>query len=111
LNTDGTDQVKRFDKSWKAACKTAEIGKRLFHDFRRSAVRNMAKHQRDSKSIPASKEADSCHLLSMRQVSGAARFRKIKLGYLIRATRRMGSALQISYHQLRAVSFIVIDSL
>jgi len=43
LNTDGTDQVKRFDKSWKTACKTAEIGKRLFHDFRRSAVRNMVR--------------------------------------------------------------------
>ena len=43
LNAVGTDQVKRFDKSWKAACKTAEIGKRLFHDFRRSAVRNMVR--------------------------------------------------------------------
>ena len=43
LNADGTDQVKRFDKSWKTACKTAEIGKRLFHDFRRSAVRNMVR--------------------------------------------------------------------
>ena len=43
LNADGTDQVKRFDKSWKTACKTTEIGKRLFHDFRRSAVRNMVR--------------------------------------------------------------------
>jgi len=43
LNAEGTDQVKRFDKSWKTACKTAEIGKRLFHDFRRSAVRNMVR--------------------------------------------------------------------
>jgi integrase len=43
LNANGTDQVKRFDKSWKTACKTAEIGKRLFHDFRRSAVRNMVR--------------------------------------------------------------------
>jgi len=43
LNAEGTDQVKRFDKSWKAACKTAEIGNRLFHDFRRSAVRNMVR--------------------------------------------------------------------
>ena len=43
LNADGTDQVKRFDKSWKTACKTTQIGKRLFHDFRRSAVRNMVR--------------------------------------------------------------------
>jgi integrase len=43
LNEKGTDQVKRFDKSWKTACKNAQIGKRLFHDFRRSAVRNMVR--------------------------------------------------------------------
>ena len=43
LNEKGIDQVKRFDKSWKTACITAQIGKRLFHDFRRSAVRNMVR--------------------------------------------------------------------
>ncbi|UCF74125.1 MAG: tyrosine-type recombinase/integrase [Deltaproteobacteria bacterium] len=41
LNNDGTDKIKRFDKSWKTACKMARIGSRLFHDFRRTAVRNM----------------------------------------------------------------------
>jgi len=33
LNEKGTEKVKRFDKSWKTACKNAKIGKKLFHDF------------------------------------------------------------------------------
>lgn len=41
LNHKGTDQIKRFDKSWKTACKDAKIGNRLFHDLRRTGCRNM----------------------------------------------------------------------
>ena len=41
LNSNGTDKVKRFDKAWKRACKDSAIGPRWFHDFRRTAVRDM----------------------------------------------------------------------
>jgi len=41
LNSKGDDRVKQFDRVWKKACKEAMLGKRLLHDFRRTAIRNM----------------------------------------------------------------------
>lgn len=41
LNETGKDRIKDIRGAWNTACQNAKIGKRLMHDFRRSAIRNM----------------------------------------------------------------------
>ncbi|HEA65444.1 MAG TPA: hypothetical protein ENI07_01280 [Desulfobacterales bacterium] len=43
LNPNGTNKIKRFDKAWNTACKNSKLGQRLFHDLRRTSIRNMVR--------------------------------------------------------------------
>ncbi len=41
LNRYGNNKIKKFYKAWKNACKDLKIGKKFFHDYIKTAIRNM----------------------------------------------------------------------
>ena len=43
LNRKGDDRLKRFYKTWRKTCLDVGISVKIFHDFRRTAIRNMVR--------------------------------------------------------------------
>ncbi len=71
--------IKNFYGAWRTACETAKVGPRLFHDLRRSSIRNYVRngvHEKVAMAISGHKTRsvfDRYNIVSDRDLQEAAR--------------------------------------
>ena len=77
------EPIKKFEKAWNAACRKAGLKGKLFHDYRRTAARNMIRSgipERVAMTITGHKTRsvfESCNIVSDQDLKEAARKQQI----------------------------------